>query len=334
MTVVDQLHQKGIVREGTPKRGFACRHLGAGAVTSAERERIEALKVPPAWEDVAIAKSPRARVQATGKDRAGRWQYLYHPVAVQKREREKYRKMMAFAASLPAMRKTVHEHLRRGELDREKVMATILRVLSTRYIRAGSQKYAGDNASYGIATLLLRHVKVHGDTVVFDFEGKSQQHQHRELKDRSVAKVIRQLMRSPGRELFKFKDAEGGWVDVRRRHVNTYIKEVMCEQFSAKDFRTWAGTLLCACALARTGFAPEDSKTARKRKVVAAIKETAALLGNTPAVCRASYIYPTVLASYERGQVVASTIQSAEELVKHRAFSLHRCERALLKLIR
>jgi DNA topoisomerase-1 len=213
------------------------------------------------------------------------------------------------------------------------VLAAILRILATCFLRPGSQVYARENGSYGIATLREKHVKVRGDRVEFDFRGKWGKPQHRELTDRRVARIVRELARVKG-EVFKYRNGGGEWVDIRRRHINQYIQEVMGEGFSAKDFRTWAGTLICACALARAGVEASETRAAKKRKVVAAIRETAEMLGNTPAICKSSYIYPAVLARFDRGRVIERHFDNVEELVERRSPALHGSEKALLKLLK
>jgi DNA topoisomerase I len=240
---------------------------------------------------------------------------------------------MKFAESLPRLRKTVEEHLSEPGLGHNKVMACVLKILSTCFIRPGSQVYADENGSYGIATLRRKHVTVKGDLVRFDFPGKRGVRQVREFKDRKIARIISELMKLPGHEVFKYEQ-DGSLVDVKRRDINQYIKEVMGDQFSSKDFRTWAGTLICACALARAGSDLDESKSARKKKVVSAIKETAEQLGNTPAICRSSYIYPGVLASYEKGIVVEKYFSSIEDLVSRKMLGLHPSEKSLLKLLK
>jgi DNA topoisomerase-1 len=283
--------------------------------------------LPPAWKDVAINASVSAALQAVGRDAAGRWQYRYSRRHDSRREQKKRERLVEFAQALPKMRATVERDLRRSDLDREKVMACILRILSTCFLRPGSQVYATENGSFGIATLKNRHVTVKGDRISYDFPGKSRKRQRVEFRDRRVAAIIRQLKGTPGKELFKYRDAEGGIVDVKRRHINLYIKEVMGERFTAKDFRSWAGTLLCACALARAGVDPSESRAARRKKVVAAI------LGNTPAVCRKSYIYPSVLDNFERGRTIERNFETVEQLVDRRR-GLHAAEREVLKLLK
>jgi DNA topoisomerase-1 len=334
MTQLERLQKTGIRRIGSPKAGFRYETAQGKAVNAADLDRVESLRIPPAWTEVAIHPSPRGMLQAVGKDAAGRWQYLYHAAHVQRREQKKYEKIVHFAQALPKMRRTVGEHLKQPGLGKEKVLACILRILSTVFIRPGSEVYASENGSYGIATIRKKHVEVKGDVVHLDFPGKSGKRQQRELRDRRVARIVRELLKLPGYEVFKFMNEEGQLVDVKRRHINQYIKEVMGERFSAKDFRTWAGTLICACALARAGADGTETKTARRKKVVSAVKETAEQLGNTPAICRASYIYPAVLNSFERGRVVGRYFENVEELVEHHTAGLHGSEKALLQLLK
>jgi DNA topoisomerase-1 len=334
MTQLERLQKHGIRRLGTSGRGF---HYAASSDTRVGRRdltRINALRIPPAWTVVAINQAPGALLQAVGMDAAGRWQYLYHENHIARGDRKKFDRLLKFAQALPTMRKSVARELRKPGLGRERVLACILRILSTCLMRPGSQVYASENGSYGIATLRPKHLSLKGDLVAFDFKGKSQVQQHQELKDRQVAKVVRDLLKHSAKELFKYENGDGIFVDIKRRHINEYIKEVMGDGFSAKDFRTWAGTLVCACALARAGIDLTDTKTAKKKKIVAAIKETAETLGNTPAVCRSAYICPDVLDSFERGEVIDYHFESVEALVNYRGGHLHQAERALLRLLK
>ncbi len=213
-------------------------------------------------------------------------------------------------------------------------MACVMRILSTCFLRAGSQVYANENGSYGLATLRPKHVHVRGDVVEFDFPGKSKVFQHRQLRDRPVARIVRELLKHHAPEVFKYQNGNGRFVDVKRRDINQYIKEVMGERFTSKDFRTWAGTLMCACALARVGAEVREPAVSKKRKVIQAIKETAEILGNTPAVCRSAYICPEILKLFDRGEVIDQYFESHEDLVNHRGTRLHKAERALLRLLR
>jgi DNA topoisomerase-1 len=339
MTIIERLSANGIRRIGSPKRGFHYKRADGKKLTRAELERIENLKIPPAWTDVRVNPAANGSVQALGQDAAGRWQYLYHEKYVRLRERKKLTRLIKFAQKLPALRKTVAGHLRLPDLPRERVMATILRILSASFIRPGSQVYADENGSYGIATLRPKHVRVRGDLIIFDFPGKSGVQQHREFRDRAGARIVRELLRHPAREVFKYQNGEGKFVDVKRRHINDYIKEVMGGNFTAKDFRTWAGTLICACALARAVSDLDEGELKRqsahiKRELVAAIKETAEALGNTPAVCRDAYVCPLVMTGFARGQVINRYFQSVQELIHYRGVSLHPAEKSLLRLLK
>ncbi|HXD33169.1 MAG TPA: hypothetical protein VN643_18750 [Pyrinomonadaceae bacterium] len=334
MTQLERLQNIGIRRLGTPKRGFRYQHADGSKVSAADLERIRALVIPPAWSNVAINPAAGGAIQAVGTDAAGRWQYLYHENQVKRRERKKFERLLKFGQALPTMRKIVTRDLRRADLGRERVMASILRILSTCFMRPGSDVYANDNGSYGLATLRPRHVTVRGDVIDFNFRGKSGIEQHRQLKDRPVAKVVRALLRVPAKEVFKYQNGDGNFVDVKRQHINDYIKEVLGDKFSAKDFRTWAGTIVCACALARAGDDLPKTKSARQKHVVQAIKETAEVLGNTPAVCRSAYICPNLLDSFEKGKVIARYFDTVEQLVNSRGAHMNKAERALLRLLK
>jgi len=327
MTQIEFLQQQGYHRLGSPRSGF--RFSGAPA---RELPRLRSLKLPPAWTDVAISPSPRSKLQAVGRDKKGRWQYVYSPEAVRQREQRKFDKLMAFGRALPRLRRAIDRGMRLRGLPKERVMACILRILSTCFMRPGSAVYAKENGSFGIATLQRRHASVHGDTVHFEYRGKAGKMQVRELRDRRVARIVRELKKLPGKaDLFQWVEDDGTAVDVRRRHINACIKDVMGQSFSAKDFRTWAGTLIAACVLARMHDEAVEGRTDRRKMVVAAIKETAAQLGNTPAVCKASYVWPSVLRDFEQGKVLKSYYRTIDELVEARTSA---AERALLELLK
>jgi DNA topoisomerase-1 len=333
MTNIERLQSTGILRAGTPHR-FRYRPANGYRITEDDLSRIKSLRIPPAWKGVAINRAANGRLQAVGRDAAGRWQYLYHESHTRAQETQKFRRLVKFAESLPKMRKAVAHNLRHPGLERERVLACVLRILATCFMRPGSEVYASEHGSYGIATLRPRHVTVRGDTIEFDFPGKSGVRQKRQIRDRQVAKVIREMLEHRGAEVFKFQNGDGQFVDVKRRHINEYIKEVMGESFSAKDFRTWAGTLICACALARAGVADTEMPSSRKRKVVAAIKETAATLGNTPAVCRGSYICPEILTGFEKGKIIDNYFKTLEDFIAFRGHTLHEAERSLLRFLK
>lgn len=334
MTTIERLTKTGIRRLGTPRSGFRYVLTNGRKAGAKDLFRIHHLKVPPAWKAVAIHPSPAGAVQAVGRDAAGRWQYRYHPSRVARREAEKSRRLVHFAEALPDLRRRIARDIARPGLPRERVMAVILEILSACFLRPGSQVYADENGSFGIATLRRGHVSVRGDTVRFDFPGKSGKRQERVLRHRRVARVVRELLSLPGREVFKFEGAGKRLVDIRRRDINEYIKQVMGERFSAKDFRTWAGTLICACALARSGGKAGESKAGRRRMLVAAIREAADQLGNTVAVCRSSYIHPRVLAGFEKGRVIDRYFDTVEGLLARRGRGLHESEKALLRLLK
>jgi DNA topoisomerase-1 len=332
MTRFEQLQKTGIQRVGTRARGFKYMRADGEKTSAADLSRIEELKIPPAWTDVWINSVAGAAVQAIGRDAAGRLQYLYHTNHVRRQDARKFRRLIKFAEALPKMRATVGAQIRQPGLGREPVMASILRILATCFLRPGSQVYASENGSYGLATLRPKHVKVKGDMIEFDFPGKSGVQQYRQLKDRQVARVVRSLLRQPSREVFKYRNGNGEFVNVTRQHINDYIREVMGEKFSAKDFRTWAGTLVCACALARAGAIEEDA--VRKRKVIEAVEETAGILGNTPAVCRSSYICPEIINSFEDGKIIPRHFNTLNELINYRGKKLHAAEKSLLAFMK
>jgi DNA topoisomerase-1 len=338
MTALERLQQTGIRRVRAGK-GFAFRTARGTRVAALELPRIRKLAIPPAWTDVFVAPSATAKLQAVGKDKAGRWQYRYHPRFRARQDQRKFRRLADFADALPRMRKRVARDIRSPGLGRDKVMACAIRIISTCFMRPGSDEYARRHRHYGLTTILERHVEVKGDLVTFDYPGKSGQQQHREIKDRSVARIVRAMMKLKGKELFKFLGEDGVVVDVKREHLNEYIKGVMGPEFTAKDFRTWAGTLICACALARVAedaprlVAAGKKKNALRKQVVEAVKETAAELGNTPAVSRNSYIEPSVLSSFEKGQVVEKYFANVQELVEHDKPALAAPEKALKELL-
>jgi DNA topoisomerase-1 len=294
------LDHNGIRREGTKEKGFTYR-LPDGKAVHDERTltRIRKLRVPPAWRDVRIARGEASPLQAVGIDKKGRTQYLYHSKFRAAREEEKFRRVVEFGESLPQLRRRVKNDLKRPELDRDRVLAAIVRLIDQGFFRVGNDKSAKSESTYGLTTITGKHVSLKDSTILFDYIGKWRKAQKRAIADREVAAIVRELKKLDQGELFAFVD--GGRVrDVKDRHVNEYIQAIISEKFTAKDFRTWAGTLLCSIALAMQGSAP--SKTERKRKIKRAIEATASQLGNTPAVCRSSYICPRVLDEYMEGK--------------------------------
>jgi DNA topoisomerase-1 len=329
MTILERLARDGIRRLGSPRSGFRYRTALGKGIRPAERRRIEALRIPPGWTEVHIDSSPDAAVQAVGRDAAGRWQYLYHARQVARRERIKLERLRRFVRALPALRRDVARDLGRPGLERERVLAGAVRILGTCFLRPGGEAYASENGSFGLATLRPRHVSVRGDTIALDFKGKSGKRQTREFRDRAVARLLREMLKYPGR-VFQYRNGGDRLVNVKSQHINEYIRERTGQRFTAKDFRTWAGSLLCAAALARTEPDARASRTSRKHAVAAAMREVSEHLGNTPAVCRASYVFPIVVQRFESGHVMRRTLT---QLTPGRAREVERCERAFLALI-
>jgi DNA topoisomerase I len=271
-------------------------------------ERIRELVIPPAWEDVWICPYPTGHIQATGTDAAGRKQYRYHDRWRERRDREKFESMEDFARALPRLRRRVGRDLALEGVPRERVLACTARLLDRGFFRIGSEDYAEENDTYGIATMQKRHVSVSDDVVTFDYEAKGGQRRVQVIGDPVIADLVGTLRsrRGGGEGLLVYKDG-GRWVDVRSSDINEYVKEAAGGEFSSKDFRTWSGTVLAAVAVAVSGMAA-GSKTARKRAKARAVKEVARYLGNTPAVCRASYIDPRVFDRFDGGVTIGAVL--------------------------
>jgi DNA topoisomerase-1 len=271
-------------------------------------ERIRELAIPPAWDDVWICPYPQGHIQATGTDDAGRKQYRYHDRWRERRDREKFESMTSFARALPRLRKRVARDLERDGMPREKVLACAVRLLDRGFFRIGSEDYAEENDTFGIATMQKRHVTVAGDEVTFDYEAKGNHRRLQSIGDPQVAGIARELKRrrGGGEELLAYKEGRR-WVDVKSADINEYVKEAAGEEFSAKDFRTWSGTVLAAVALAVSAPA-QNGKGSRKRAKTRAIKEVAHYLGNTPAVARSSYIDPRVFDRFDGGLTIAGVL--------------------------
>jgi DNA topoisomerase-1 len=273
-----------------------------------ELRRITALAIPPAWTQVWICPYANGHIQATGRDGRGRKQYRYHRHWREVRDEAKYERMLAFAARLPAIRARTARDLGLAGLPRDKVLATAVRLLETTLIRVGNEEYARENQSFGLTTLRDKHVKVNGSTVRFRFRGKSGKLHVVEAHDPRLARVVQKCQELPGHELFQYVDDQGGTQTIESADVNAYLREASGEDFSAKDFRTWHGTLLVARAL--RGLVSDEVS---KRGVARAIERAAERLGNTPAVCRKSYVHPALIACYLRGDLPARCAPGAEE---------------------
>jgi DNA topoisomerase-1 len=281
------------IRRFKTGRGFGYRDpMGAPVTDKATKTRIRALVIPPAWTDVWICSQPNGHLQATGRDARRRKQYRYHPRWRQVRDETKYERLVPFAYALPKMRKRVEEHLALRGLPREKVLAMIVRLLETTFIRVGNEEYARANGSYGLTTLRNHHVRIDGPRTELRFKGKSGKAHGIAVTDRRLARLVRQLRDLPGQELFQYLDDDDTPQPITSADVNAYLREISGEDFTAKDFRTWAGTVLAARHLAGV---PVDDVSEIKAYSVDAIKEVAHQLGNTVAVCRKCYIHPRVL---------------------------------------
>lgn len=259
-------------------------------------ERIHSLVIPPAWTDVWICPLDQGHLQVTGRDERGRKQHLYHPRWRETRDQTKYDRLIDFARALPGIRRQLRRDLAREGLCREKVLATVVRLLEVSLIRVGNDEYARDNKSYGLTTMKNRHATVRGAKIKFQFRGKSGKDHVVEVEDRRVARIVRACQDLPGQELFQYVDDTDQKHDVGSGDVNDYLREITGQDFTAKEFRTWAATVSVAAELQRLG--PAELETEASKKVVAAIKATAQRLGNTPAVCRKSYIHPAIIEAY------------------------------------
>lgn len=288
-------------------------YLAEGGERIVDRETLErfrSLAIPPAWQDVWICPHPNGHLQAVGTDAAGRRQYLYHPDWSAHRSREKFERMLAFARRLPAVRTAVAEQLNDPVLHKDRVLSCAVRLLDLGFFRIGGEEYANGNGSYGLATLEKRHVRLlRDDRLVFDYVAKSGKRRLQGIVDPLVYETAAELKRRRGGGNSFLAFREERWTVVRSDDINTYIKELAGPDFSAKDFRTWHATVLAAVGLGISTRA--TSKTARKRAVSRAVQEVAQYLGNTPAVCRASYIDPRVVDRYLAGQTIAKVLESA-----------------------
>jgi DNA topoisomerase-1 len=304
---------------------------GARVTDADELTRIRSLAIPPAWRDVWICPLPHGHVQAVGHDARGRKQYRYHSRWRAVRDETKYTRMMAFGAALPKIRERVERDLSRPGLPREKILAVAVRLLETTFIRVGNEAYARANGSFGLTTLRNHHVDVSGSTLCFEFRGKGGKVVSVDVTDRRLARIVRRCQDLPGQELFQYVDDDGARQTIDSADVNAYIKEISGNDFTAKDFRTWAGTVLAALALQE--FETFDSETQAKRNIVRAIESVARQLGNTPAICRKSYVHPAVLDAYLDGLVLSSLRKRTEQRLVESLPGLRPEEAAVLALL-
>ncbi len=286
----------GIRRE---KKGRSFRYVGPNGRPITDRrilDRILGLVIPPAWTDVWICRDPSGHLQVTGHDARGRKQYRYHPRWREVRDENKYERLIRFAQTLPRIRRRVARDLRRQRLPREKVLAAVVKLLETTLVRVGNDEYAEDNKSFGLTTMRDRHAKVIGSKVRMEFSGKSGVDHEIDLRDPRLVNIVKKCQDLPGQELLQYVDEQGEVHDIGSSDVNDYLREISGDEFTAKDFRTWAGTALAAEALKE--FEDFDSEAAAKRNVTKAIEHVAERLGNTKAVCRKCYVHPAIFDAY------------------------------------
>ncbi|MDX6370170.1 MAG: topoisomerase [Gaiellaceae bacterium] len=322
----------GLRREGSRGR-FRYVDARGKRVTDADKlERIKSLVIPPAWKEVWIASSASAKLQATGVDAAGRKQYLYHPSFRAQREQEKFDRLIRFAERLPELREAMSEDMDNEILDRARVSAIATRLINRAWFRVGTEKYAKESKTFGITTLRKKHVTVRGQRIAFDFQGKHKSVIRTALVDAELAEAIKELLAQPkGTRLFRY-EWDGGLCALTGAKLNEYVRQHLGDEFTAKDFRTWGGTLIAAVALAERG--PAETETKAKRNIAAVMRRVGAELGNTPAVARGSYVSPAVIDQYLDGTTIEDFRPRHLRVVGARDLGLDREEQALLSLLR
>jgi DNA topoisomerase-1 len=323
--------EPGIRRRKAGKGFVFVKPDGARVTDEATLARIRQLAIPPAYTDVWICSRANGHIQATGRDAKGRKQYRYHAAFREVRESAKFEHIVEFAKILPALRARIEEDMRKPGLSREKVLATVVSLLENTLIRVGNDDYAKQNKSYGLTTLRNRHVKVDGSQLRFSFKGKSGKTWKLDVKDRRIAKVVRACQDLPGQDLFAYVDEAGEPRDVTSADVNAYLKEATGRDITAKDFRTWAGTVLAALALSE--FESVDSEAKAKKNVRQAIERVASRLGNTPTICRKCYVHPEVITSYLDGDLLLEIREEVEEELAGNLSDLKPEEAAVLGLL-
>jgi DNA topoisomerase I len=324
--------RKGWRREGTRAR-FRYFDARGNRITDAEQlARVKALVIPPAWEDVWISPNPNAKLQATGVDKAGRRQYLYHSDFRAQQEEAKYAKLIHFAEELPELRATMAEHMDRDTLDWERVSAIAVRLINRAWFRVGTERYVKQSKTFGITTLTKRHVRVRGNRLAFHFRAKHKAVVRTTLVDAELAEAIRELLDLPGgRRLFRYLN-HTGLCNLTGKRLNDYVRVYLGEEFTAKDFRTWGGTLTAAIAFAERG--PAETAAEKKRTIAAVMRGVGEQLGNTPAVARASYVSPAVVDQYLDGRTIDDFRPRHLRVVGARDVGLDVEEQALLSLLR
>jgi DNA topoisomerase I len=295
-------------------------------------DRLNSLAIPPAWRNVWICTQPNGHLQATGIDARGRKQYKYHPTWRSVRDEAKFERLLSFGEVLPKIRAQVNRDLRRPHLTREKVIATVVRLLEVSLIRIGNEEYAKENNSFGLTTMRNRHVAVKGSSVKFQFRGKGGKTHSVEVSDKRIARVVKKCQELPGQELFEYEDPEGEISAIGSEDINEYLQRVTGQPFTAKDFRTWAGTVLAALALSK--MEEVDSQALAKRNILTAIEAVAQLLGNTAAICRKCYVHPAVTTTYLNGTLARGLRKNADNQIVRHLHELKPEEAAVIVLLR
>jgi DNA topoisomerase-1 len=322
----------GWTRKGSRKR-FRYFDADGREITDEQKlERVNALAIPPAWRDVWISPSARSKLQATGVDAAGRTQYLYHPAFRAKQEQAKYDKLIRFAERLPQLREAMSEHMGLDGLPAEKVAAIAVRLVNLGWFRVGGDRYAKRSRTFGITTLRKSHVRVRGSRISFRYRGKHSIMLRSAIVDAELAAAMRDLLALPGTRLFQFEQPDGTRCNLDQRRLNNYIKTYLGQEFSAKDFRTWGGTLVAAIELAQQD--PPENPTAAKRRIAAVMRSVGEKLGNTPAVARSSYVSPAVVEQYLDGRTIDDFRPRHLRVVGARDVGLDTEEQATLSLLR
>jgi DNA topoisomerase-1 len=316
------------------RHGKSFRYVGPDGWTLRKEKdlaRIRALVIPPAWRDVWICASANGHLQATGRDAKGRKQYRYHARYRAVRDQAKFSRMIAFGTVLARIRQVVQKDLERRGLPKEKVLATVVRLLEIAFLRVGNEEYAKENESFGLTTMRNRHVSIEGTKLMFRFRGKSAQEQVIELTDRRLARIVKQCQELPGYDLFEYRDSDGNVCRIDSADVNRYIREAAAGEFTAKDFRTWAGTVLAVRELYTGG--PASSETGAKKVVVDAVKSVAKSLGNRPATCRKYYIHPAAIEAYTDGSLFPTMEQGQQQDTAYAGWGMRPEEYAVMVIV-
>lgn len=324
------MRQTWLLRNGKKRGRFSYVTASGSAVGAKRAAEIDALAIPPAWTDVHVAASERAAIQAWGFDARGRKQYRYHPSAVKRGQTRKYYRVRQMARDLPSIRRRVHTDFRQKQFSRNKVSAAIVRFLADGFFRIGNDRYARENGTFGLTTLNKSHVRVDGDLIVFDYVGKRSIRHRQTVVSRDLARFIDAMLKVPGRRLFRYQDDAGAWHNIESAQINQYLQELAGFPYSAKDFRTWGGTLRAATVLADVG--PAATRREAASNVATAIRLVAAELGNTPTICRKSYVHPVVIDRYiDHGETI---VLGKQTRALHATRSAHTPEeRALIEFL-